>query len=127
MSKGFVCSQSQVLLRKVRLFAHHGVLPQERLVGAYFTLDISIDTDFSCAAENDDLSGTISYADVYDVVCAEMQKPSALLENVAERIAQALFSRFLMAQAIDIEIIKENPPMGADCEGAGVHVRYTRV
>ena len=60
-----------VILRSLRLFAHHGVLPQERAVGAYFTLSISFQTDFSRAMAEDELDGTISYADVFEVVKAE--------------------------------------------------------
>ena len=118
---------SQVLLKDIRLFAHHGVLPQERVVGAYYILNIGIDTDFSRAMETDELEGTISYAEVYDVVKAEMAIPSKLLEHVAGRICNALLHRFPTAQAIHLEILKENPPMGADCAGAGVSVDVNRL
>ena len=69
----------------------------------------------------------LSYAEVYDVVKAEMAVPSQLLEHVAGRICQALLHRFPAAQAIHLEILKENPPMGADCAGAGVCVEVNRL
>ena len=118
--------ESQVRLKDVKFFSHHGVLPQERVVGAYYILNLTIDTDFSKAMETDRLDGTISYAEVYEVVKAEMAVPSNLLEHVAGRICYALFSRFPAATAIHLEIMKENPPMGADCMGAGVRVAVTR-
>ncbi|MBP3822721.1 MAG: dihydroneopterin aldolase [Bacteroidaceae bacterium] len=111
---------SKIILKDIRIFAHHGVLPQERAVGAYFTLNLRIQTDFSRALATDDLVGTISYADAFEVVKAEMAVPSQLLEHVAGRICQALFDRFPAAEAIHLELLKENPPMGADCAGAGV-------
>ena len=104
------------------VYGFHGVLPQERVVGAYYIINIGIDTDFSCAMETDELSGTISYADVYDIIRAEMAVPSRLLEHVAGRICHSLFQRFPVARGVHIEILKENPPMGADCRGAGVSV-----
>ena len=70
--------------------------------------------------DTDEINGTISYADVFEVVKAEMAIPSRLLEHVAGRICQALFTRFPSAESIHLEILKENPPMGADCTGAGV-------
>ena len=118
---------SQVLLKDIRLFAHHGVLPQERVVGAYFILNIGIETDFSAAMVTDELEGTISYAEVYDVVKAEMAVPSKLLEHVAGRICRALLDHFPTAKSIHLEILKENPPMGADCRGAGVSVDVNRL
>ena len=117
---------SKIILKDICLFAHHGVLPQERVVGAYFTLNLRIQTDFSRALATDDLGGTISYAEVYDVVRAEMAMPSRLLEHVAGRICQAIFDRFPAAEAIHLEILKENPPMGAECAGAGVCIDVLR-
>ena len=116
----------QIILRSLRLFAHHGVLPQERAVGAYFIINLNVETDFSRAMATDDLSGTISYADVFEVIKAEMAVPSALLEHVAARICHTLFARFPAAEAIHLEILKENPPMGAECAGAGVSVDVSR-
>ena len=117
---------SKIILKDIRIFAPHGVLPQERAVGAYFTLNLHIQTDFSRALATDDLAGTISYADAFEVVKAEMAVPSQLLEHVAGRICQALFDRFPAAEAIHLELLKENPPMGADCAGAGIALDVER-
>ncbi len=117
---------SQIILKDVRLYGFHGVLPQERIVGTYFILNISVQTDFSLAMAADELDGTLSYASVFDIVRAEMAVPSALLEHVAGRICHAIFDRFPQAEAIDIELLKENPPMGADCKGAGVRLLLSR-
>ncbi len=76
--------------------------------------------------KTDELEGTISYASVFDVVKQEMAIPSRLLEHVGGRICQALINRFPTATAIHLEIIKENPPMGADCRGAGVALDVQR-
>lgn len=118
--------RSQILLKDLKIFAYHGVLPQERVVGAYYILNITLDTDFSQAMDTDELDATVSYADVFEVVKAEMAVPSRLLEHVAGRITNALFTRFPAVTAIHLEIIKENPPMGADCRGAGVSVTLQR-
>lgn len=110
----------------MRIFARHGVLPQERVVGGFFIVNLSITTDFSRAIATDELEGTISYADVYEVVKAEMAEPSQLLEHVGGRICSSLFSHFRTATAIHLEIIKENPPMGADSRGAGIALDVSR-
>ncbi|MCR4994614.1 MAG: dihydroneopterin aldolase [Bacteroidales bacterium] len=120
------CELTSVFIKDLKLFAYHGVLPQERVVGAYFILNIAIDTDFREVMATDELDGTISYAEVLDVVKAEMAKPSRLLEHVAGRIGQALLDAFPSAQTVHLEILKQNPPMGADCGGAGVRVVVKR-
>ncbi len=122
----FKVDSSQILLKDLKIFAYHGVFPQERTVGAYYIINIGIETDFSQAMDIDELSGTISYADIFSIIKAEMDIPSRLLEHVAGRICRALFDRFPAAVAVHLEILKENPPMGADCRGAGVSLDVHR-
>lgn len=116
----------QVRIANLKLFAYHGVLPQERVVGAYYIINIGVAADFSRALESDALEDTLSYAGVYEVVKAEMAVPSKLLEHVAGRICRAVLERFPTAEAVTLEILKENPPMGADVRGAGVYLEMSR-
>ena len=51
-----------------------------------------------------------------------MQQPAKLLEHVAYRIGEALEKTFPQIEAIDLCLTKLNPPMGADCSGAGVEL-----
>ena len=117
---------SYVFLRKVRLHANHGVMEQEQCVGAEFEVSLRVKCDCFRAVETDDVSHTLSYADLYEVVKREMQQRSHLLEHVAGRIAKAVFRQFPQAEALDVEIVKLNPPMGARSDGAGVELHMTR-
>ena len=110
----------------LRIFAYHGVLPQENHVGAMYTINLKLTTDFLAASQTDELSHTINYAEVFQVVRSEMLQPSKLLEHVVYRISQKLFASFPNISAIDISLYKENPPMGADCQHIGVEATYTR-
>ena len=117
-------TKTAIFLDEVRFHAFHGVMPQERAVGADFTVWLTVGYDFVKAAESDDLNDTISYADLYEVVRTEMDKPSQLLEHVALRIVKAVVSRWPKVEKIDIRLVKDNPPMGADCKGAGVEIHF---
>ena len=75
--------------------------------------------------ETDELSATINYAELYEIIKEEMAIPSKLLEHVAGRIGKRLFSVFSAIRQIQLAITKENPPFGADCDGAGVEVVLT--
>lgn len=116
---------SKIYLRNVRFHAFHGVLPQERIVGNDYLVNLVLDYDFSSAMKTDDLQGTLNYAEVYQKVKEEMAVPSKLLEHVAGRIAHRLFSDFPEIQKLQLSITKVNPPMGADSDGAGVEVVLT--
>ena len=117
-------TKTAIFLDEVRFHAFHGVMPQERAVGADFTVWLKVGYDFVKAAESDELIDTISYADLYEVVRAEMDKPSQLLEHVALRIVKAITAKWPQVIAVDIKLVKDNPPMGADCKGAGVEIHF---
>lgn len=114
--------ESHIFLRKARFHAYHGVLSQERIVGNDYLVSVDIAYDFEHAMDTDELDDTINYADVYEMVKAEMEVPSKLLEHVAGRIGRNVVSTYPMVCDVKVEITKVNPPMGADCEGAGVSI-----
>lgn len=113
---------SYIHLRQVRFHAFHGVLSQERQVGADFVLDLKVGYPLEQAMQSDEVTDTLNYAALYDLVAHEMQQPSKLLEHVAGRMAEAIGKTFPQVTSIDLELIKLNPPMGADCEGASVEI-----
>mgnify|MGYP000618169242 CR=1 FL=1 len=95
-------------------------------IGAEYSVDLRLKTDFSQAAETDELEGTVNYGEVFQAVKAEMMTPSKLLEHVAGRIAQRLLHDFPTVEEVRIAVYKQNPPMGADCQQTGVEATYQR-
>lgn len=111
-----------IFLKDLRFHAFHGVMPQERKVGGDFLVSLRMGYDISKAMRTDEVSDTLNYAEVYALVRKETEQPSALLERVAGRIAEALFASDPKILSIDLWLTKVNPPMGADCQGAGVEL-----
>ena len=101
-------------------------MEQERSVGNDYTVSLRVEYDTQKASSSDNVDDTLNYADVYDVVNEVMNVPAALIEKVASDIVSALFERFKEISSIRISLLKNNPPMGADCEGAGVELHYLR-
>ena len=118
--------QSKVIIQGLRIYAHHGVMPQEQKTGTYFTIDLEVEADLTQAIRTDDLQGTLSYADLHSLVKHEMAVPSHLVEHAAGRIAKAIFTQHPTANAVRIRLLKENPPMEAECQGAGVELHMRR-
>lgn len=112
--------KSFILLESIVFYAYHGVLPQERTVGNEYVVNLKISLDLEMAAVSDALEDTVSYADIYEDVKAEMQIPSKLLENVAYRIIKRLKGKYKQIQNIEIKLSKRNPPMGAHLDCASV-------
>ena len=115
-------TSSYIYLRQVRFHAFHGVMPQERQVGADFVLDLKVGYPLERAMQSDEIGDTLNYATLYNLVAREMQQPSKLMEHVAGRMVEAIGKTFPQVTSIDLELTKLNPPMGADSEGAGVEI-----
>lgn len=113
---------SCIFLNGLRFHAFHGVMPQERLTGNDYRVNLKIDFPLETAVGSDDVNDTLNYATVYTAVKEEMDVPTQLIERVAYRIADRLFRTFKAINEVEIKVEKCNPPMGADCEGAGVEL-----
>ena len=115
-------TKTYIFLRNVRFYAFHGVMPQEQKVGGEFLVDLQVGYPIEAAMQSDEVTDTLNYAELYELVKTEMSIPSQLLEHVAGRIVKSINERFPKVSSIDLKITKKNPPMGADCDGAGVHI-----
>jgi len=113
-----IIREQSISLNGLRFYAYHGAEPQEAIVGAWYTVSVELKTDATAAILSDNLDGTISYALVADVIKAQMQIRSALLEHVTGRIAQALLNEFPSLNAVTITVCKENPPIGIPCQSS---------
>ena len=118
-------TQAAIRLRRMAFYAYHGVLDQERAVGGEYWVDLTLyPDDIGAVVQEDRLDGTVNYAEAYEIVRREMAQPSALLEHVGGRIAQALFAALPALLRIEVEVCKANPPIGAACEGASVKLVF---
>lgn len=113
-------------LREIHLYAHHGVMEQERKIGAWFTVDLNLTiSDHSCAY-SDSIENTVSYADVYEIVKCQMARPSNLLEDVCRRVMEAVMQQFPTISEIVVRVAKDTPPMGGDRLSSVVTMRGER-
>ena len=91
--------------------AYHGCLEQEKVRGNSFTVDFRGELDLSAAAESDNLSDTLNYGEIYEIVADEMSIPSELLENVAGRILKAIEEKFPQLVSFSVRVSKKRPPV----------------
>ena len=112
-----------IYIKDLRLHAYHGVMEQERTVGNDYVINIAVDYPIDNAGTTDDVRDTLNYAELADIIKAEMSVPSNLIEHVAQRIVATIRARYPEAGTIDLDIMKAAPPFSADCLGAGVRIR----
>ncbi|WP_294297937.1 dihydroneopterin aldolase [uncultured Chryseobacterium sp.] len=116
---------SKIYLEDIKIYAYHGVLPEENIIGTYYILNTELHTDLWKAAESDDLNDTISYADINDIIHDEMKTKSKLLEHVAGRIIAALHKKFPQIDYIKLKITKTAPPMKGEMRGASIELEQS--
>lgn len=108
----------------LRLFARHGVMPQEREVGNEFEVSVKIEVEMGIAMTDDILDGTVNYADIVDTIKNEMDIPSMLLENVAWRIGEALRKRYPHIKSGTVRVAKPTPPIPAQIREVAVTLSF---
>ena len=108
----------------MRFWAFHGCLESERSKGNLFLVDFKGEMDLRKAAESDSLKDTVNYGEIYEIVKAEMDVPSDLLEHVAGRIIQRLSDRFPEFVRFSIRVSKRMPPVGGPVQWSKVTLTY---
>jgi 7,8-dihydroneopterin aldolase/epimerase/oxygenase len=116
----------RIALEGLAFHAFHGVYPHERESGNFFEVDIAVETDFTIAADNDDLAGTVNYEVLFRIVKEEMGEPSKLLETVAEKIVHHVLGALPAVLSVELKISKLNPPIGGKCRASSVSIRKER-
>lgn len=101
-----------IQIENMEFYAFHGHFKEERIVGNKFIVDLTIETDMKVPAESDNLKDAVNYQRVYEIVKAQMEMKSYLLEHIAGRIIDAVYSEMKGIEKITVKVSKMNPPMG---------------
>ena len=117
---------ARISIHNMQFYAHHGCFEQERAIGTNFRVDLSFLTDTTLAEQSDSIADTVSYLDVYQLVKAEMQIPSHLLEHVARRVGESVLRTFPGVQEVTVIVHKLNPPLGGQMESVSVELTFSR-
>jgi 7,8-dihydroneopterin aldolase/epimerase/oxygenase len=92
-------------LEKVRFHAYHGVHRAEALTGNEFELSLEV-AFHEQTLIIDDLSSTINYSDLFELVKQRMLRPTALLETIAGDIINEIHAAYPFVMRIKISIFK---------------------
>ena len=111
-----------IAVEGIKLYAYHGCLDEEALIGGHYIVDVYMQTDFSEAAKTDDLTQTIDYCAVYEIAKAEVAIRSKLIEQVADRIHKRIMKEQPLVKTAKVRVTKLNPPMNGNVEKVYVEI-----
>ena len=100
-----------ISLHGAEFFAYHGFYPEEQKLGNKFIVDIDVDFIPGRDLKADDISGTINYEQLYEIVSGQMSLTKKLIETVAQNILDEVKRKFPFAKGVRIVIKKMTPPL----------------
>lgn len=116
----------KVYLENCRFKSNHGVFDEEKIIGGEFVVDLIVSANFESSILEDDLDGTVNYAELYQLVASEMSTPSKLLEHLAGRIMKSIFNRFPTVNSIQIKVCKTHPPIVGEIGAVCIEIKENR-
>jgi 7,8-dihydroneopterin aldolase/epimerase/oxygenase len=113
-----------IQLRGLRLMGTHGVLPEEQSRAQPFEVDLDVEADLRAAAQSDDVADTVDYGALADAVARVVSgERHALLERVAERVAEEVLSDGGgRVASVTVTVRKLRPPVPVDLDHAAVRI-----
>jgi dihydroneopterin aldolase len=116
----------EIVLTGIRATGHHGVYDHERRDGQEFITDVVLGLSLRAAAASDDVADTVHYGEfaerVVEIVAGE---PVALIETVAQRIADAALS-YPIVETVTVTVHKPQAPISVPFGDVAVTVRRRR-
>lgn len=115
----------QISITGIKAFGFHGVLPHESVEGQEFIVDLLIILNLQVASQSDDLSQTVNYADLAQIVHENIiGERVALIERLAGRIADGIKGAYKEIDSISVTVHKPHAPVTVDF--ADIAVTITR-
>jgi len=101
----------------------HGVLDFEKAEGQPFFVDVVLETDIRAAAASDDLTRTIDYGVIAELVHGFIVGEAFdLIETLAERIAAAVLGA-CAASAVEVTVHKPQAPIRVPFTDVSISIR----
>lgn len=112
----------RIEVNDIKLYAYHGCLPEEALIGGNYIVHVAVDADADNSMAVDELSQTVDYVMINEVVKEEMAIRSKLIEHVAGRILKRIVQNDRRVSKCKVRIRKLSPPINGNVEEVAVEV-----
>lgn len=117
----------KIIMKNLSFFGTHGVLPEENKLGQKFIIDAVLYLDLLKAGQSDEVTDTVSYAEVYEVIrrqtCQEQYK---LLEALAHHIAEEILEKYPVIAEVEVTVKKPEAPVPGIFDYFAVEIRRVR-
>ncbi len=120
-------NMDKIIIKGLRIFAYHGVNPEEKIDGQIFEIDVVMYADLKLAGESDKIEDTISYSKARKIIDkAIVCEKYNLIEKVANEVAKALFLELKELSEVEILLKKPCAPINAEFDYVAVEIKRKR-
>ena len=103
----------RITIENLEVYAHHGVLSEEKTLGQKFFITAMLDVDTQKAGRSDGIEATVHYGEVCHFIHTYVQNCNFnLLEALAQHLADELLLTFSLIQKLSLTIKKPWAPIG---------------
>ncbi|MFR9620629.1 MAG: dihydroneopterin aldolase [Rikenellaceae bacterium] len=113
----------KINLQQMEFRAFHGCYELERIVGNRFAVDLEICTELGDVATSDDVTKSVNYLIVYEIVREQMTITRHTIEAVAVQIIEAIKGEFPQIISVECRVAKIAPPLGGKVAQASVTIK----
>lgn len=113
----------KIKITGLKVFAHHGVFPEETANGQDFYINAALFLDCKPAGMTDDLTKSVHYGEVSHFITQFLQEHTyQLIETAAEQTVQALLLEYPLIEKVEFELCKPHAPIGLPFENVSVTI-----
>ena len=113
----------KICINDLTVFAYHGVMKEENVVGQKFLISVSMSLDTQNAGITDDIDKAVNYADVCDEICTFAKENTfKLIETLAEGIAELILFKYEKVKSVEVTVKKPWAPVHIPVENVSVTI-----
>ena len=117
----------KISIKCLKLFAYHGVNPEEKENGQNFVIDLDYYVNIARACQMDTLDDTVSYAKVVKTIRRVFTAEKYdLIERAAQVIADAVLDEFDDIFKVEVTLKKPEAPISAEFDYVAVSIMRER-
>ena len=113
----------KINIRHLEIYAHHGVFPKEKQEGQVFYLDAELYLSLHEAGQTDDLTKTVHYGEVCELMKETFTERSFdLIERAAEVVVQKELFAYPLIRKMTLTVNKPHAPIPIPFENVSVQI-----
>ena len=114
----------KIALHQIKFFAYHGFYPEEQILGNHYLVDAEV--EFQNKSIRDEISNTVNYEKLHQIVSEEMRRPRKLLETLVQEMIGKIRLDFPFLETIKVGIKKLNPPLPGEVQYSLVEITWIK-